>query len=369
MATGRVLLVSARMGAGHQGAAVELARRLTERGREPVIVDFLDAFPRALSVAWERFYRYQLRYAPDSYEKSYQLFYRHPALWEPFVSFERMLAGRRVMAWARAHDPDVIVSTYSFATLVLGRLRQEGALTVPVANFLTDFGVHPRSVHPAVDLDLALHAWPGQAATNLTSRPATVAGPAVSPAFTDRAGAAGRRAEGRRRLGVGDSDRLVLVAAGSWGVGEHIVDTVAAIVGSGRFRVATVCGSDVKLRRRLEGAGLDIVLGWTDRMPELMAAADVVVENAGGLTSLEAFAAGVPVVTFRPIPGHGRDNVKGMVSAGVTTAPADEAGLLDALVALTAPGPARDRQVAAASALFCDDPVDHIVRLADGEGA
>ncbi|MCA1657523.1 MAG: galactosyldiacylglycerol synthase, partial [Actinobacteria bacterium] len=331
---------------------------------EPVIVDFLDAFPRALAEGWEHFYRLQLRYAPDSYESSYQLFYRQPALWGPFVAFERALAGRRVLRWVRDHDPDVIVSTYSFATLVLGRLRQEGAVTVPVANFLTDFGVHPRAVHPAVDLNLALHAVPAQIAAGLTSRPTTVAGPAVAPAFTDPAGAAERRAEGRAWLGVGDDEHLVVVAAGSWGVGEHMVETVAAIAGSGRFRVATVCGSDRRLRRRLEQRHLDIVLGWTDRMPVIMAAADVMVENAGGLTSLEAFAAGVPTVTYRPIPGHGRDNVKGMLAAGVTTSPADDAGLLAALDALAGPGPGRDAQVAAARALFCDDPVDHILALA-----
>lgn len=361
-----MLVVSARMGAGHQGAAVELARRLAERGREPVVVDFLDAFPGPLAQIWERFYRFQLRYAPNSYESSYQLFYRHPALWEPFVSFERALAGRRVMRWVRDHDPDVIVSTYSFATLVLGRLRQEGGVQVPVANFLTDFGVHPRAVHPAVDLNLALHAGPGQVAAGLTDRPSTVAGPAVSPAFADPAGTAARRAEGREWLGIGEDERLVVVAAGSWGVGEQLVDTVAAIAGSGRFRVATVCGSDRRLRTRLEQRGLDIVLGWTDRMPVLLAAADVVVENAGGLTSLEAFATGVPIVTYRPIPGHGRDNVRGMLAAGVTTSPADDAELLAALDRLAAPGPDRDRQVSAGLALFCDDPVDHILALAGG---
>ncbi|HEX3622179.1 MAG TPA: glycosyltransferase [Acidimicrobiales bacterium] len=365
-ATGRVLLVSARMGAGHQGAAVELARRLQARGRQPVVVDFLDAFPRALAEAWERFYRFQLRYAPDSYESSYQLFYRHPALWGPFVRFERALAGRRVLAWVRDHDPDVIVSTYSFATLVLGKLRQEGAVTVPVVNFLTDFGVHPRAVHPAVDLNLALHAGPAGVAARLTSRPTAAAGPAVAPAYADAAGATERRAEGRAWLGVGDEEQLVLVAAGSWGVGDHMVETVATIVDSGRFRVATVCGSDRRLRRRLEQRNLDIVLGWTDRMPVLMAAADVVVENAGGLTSLEAFASGVPVVTYRPIPGHGRDNVKGMLAAGVTTSPVDDAGLLVALDALTSPGPTREAQLAAARGLFGDDPAEHILALAPG---
>lgn len=348
------------MGAGHQGAAMELGRRFLGRGHTPVVVDFLDAFPGPLAQLWEHFYRLQLRYAPNSYESSYQLFYRHPALWGPFVAFERALAGRRVMAWVDEHQPDVIVSTYSFATLVLGRLREEGTLRVPVVNFLTDFGVHPRAVHPAVDLNLALHQVPAQAAAALSGVRTVVAGPAVAPSFVD---APSRRARARLDLGVSDADRLVVVVAGSWGIGQQLAETVAAIARSGRFRVVTVCGTDRRLRRRLERQGAGTVMGWTDRMPALLAAADVVVENAGGLTSIEAFAAGVPIVTFRPIPGHGRENMRGMRTAGVTTSPSDLAGLLDALDGLCGPGDARTRQVSAASALFCDDPADHILRL------
>lgn len=354
------------MGAGHQGAAEELARRVTGRRQEPVIVDFLDAFPGPLAQLWEQFYRYQLRYAPGSYESSYQLFYRHPRLWGPFVSFERSLAGPRVLAWVKAHDPDVIVSTYSFATLVLGRLRQEGAIAVPVVNYLTDFGVHPRSVHPAVDLNLAIHDGPGQVATRLAARPSVVAGPVVDPAFAPDPE---QRAAGRAWLDVGDGERLVVLVAGSWGIGEHMVDTVAAIVGSGRFRVVTVCGSDARLRRRLEDRHLGTALAWTDRMPTVLAAADVVVENAGGLSSLEAFATQVPIVTFRPIPGHGRDNVRAMVAAGVTTHPHTETELIEALDRLSTPGPARDRQVASARALFCGDPIEHVLGLVATNGS
>jgi UDP-N-acetylglucosamine:LPS N-acetylglucosamine transferase len=324
------------------------------------VVDFLDAFPRPLAHAWERFYRMQLRYAPNSYESSYQLFYRHPGLWGPFVAFERALAGKRVMAWVEEHQPDVVVSTYSFATLVLGRLREEGCLLVPLVNFLTDFGVHPRAVHPGVDLNLALHDGPGRAASALSGSPTVVAGPAVAPSFVD---APLRRAKARHDLGLTNEDRLVVVVAGSWGIGQELAQTVAAITGTGRYRVVTVCGTDRGLRRKLERQGLGTVLGWTDQMPALLAAADVVVENAGGLTSIEAFASGVPIVTFRPIPGHGRDNVRGMVVAGVTTWPTDLPGLVDALDRLCGPGEARGRQVAAASALFCDEPVEHILRL------
>ncbi len=40
------------------------------------------------------------------------------------------------------------------------------------------------------------------------------------------------------------------------------------------------------------------VLGFTDRMPEVLAAADVLVHSTGGVTCLEARAAGTPVVSY-----------------------------------------------------------------------
>src|SRR3954454_5575199 len=359
----KVLVISAAMGAGHVGASQELARRVRARGHQAAVVDFLDAFPGRVGRAWRAFYLLQLRRFPESYDSTYRLFYDHERLWKPFVAFETLLAHRQVLRWNRDLRPDVIVSTYSFATLVLGELKRRGRLDVPTVNFLTDFAVHPRAAHPGVDLNLAIHPQPAAAAAKRTGRPARAPGPAVSPVFTaERA----RRAETRAEFGIGDGENLVLVTAGSWGVGGNVEDTVEAIVRSGRYRVMTMCGSDEKLRRRLEERGLGIAMGWTDRMPELLGAADLVVENAGGLTSLEAFASGLPIVTFRPIPGHGRDNAAEMAKAGVTLLPDDEPGLLEAIDRLTGPGPEREEQLAGTRAMFVSDPVDDILGLCDG---
>jgi UDP-N-acetylglucosamine:LPS N-acetylglucosamine transferase len=361
----KVLVISASMGAGHEGAARELARRVEARGGEAVVVDFLDAFPRPLARAWRSFYLFQLRTMPESYESTYQLFYRHPRLWGPFVRFERALSGARTLRWVQRHRPDVIVSTYSFATLVVGRLREEGRVTVPVVNFLTDFAVHPRAVHPAVDLNLAIHPVAADNARRQVAGRVLAPGPAVDPAFRplSPADAADARTATRAWLGLAGDDRpLVLIVAGSWGIGD-IPATVAPLVADGRFAVVTVCGQDERLRRRLESEGLGRVLGWTDRMSEIMAATDVLVENAGGLTSLEANACGVPVVSYRPIPGHGRDNIGSMRRAGVTTVPADDAELVAAVDRLARQGPERSAQLAAAAAMFAGDPVDAIIEL------
>ena len=102
----------------------------------------------------------------------------------------------------------------------------------------------------------------------------------------------------------------------------------------GRFTPVVVCGRDERLHaqvRRLAAASPrpSVVLGWTDTMPSLMAACDALVENAGGLTSLEAMRAGLPVISFDPIAGHGRDNTAAMDASGVARLAVDEGSLVE----------------------------------------
>jgi hypothetical protein len=85
-------------------------------------------------------------------------------------------------------------------------------------------------------------------------------------------------------------------------------------------------------------------------MPGLMRACDVLVQNAGGLTSLEAFACGLPVASYRCIPGHGLTNAAALDAAGLALWITEPTGLGPALTALAGSG-AGERQRAAGLAL------------------
>nr|WP_324604171.1 hypothetical protein [Streptomyces sp. Tu 6176] len=98
-------------------------------------------------------------------------------------------------------------------------------------------------------------------------------------------------------------------------------------------------------------------------MPALLRACAALVDNAAGQTAVQALAAGLPVVGYRPLPGHGTEGVRRMAAAGVSDHVPDEAGLLDSLARLTARGPERARRVAAGHALFRADALAEAVRL------
>jgi UDP-N-acetylglucosamine:LPS N-acetylglucosamine transferase len=104
------------------------------------------------------------------------------------------------------------------------------------------------------------------------------------------------------------------------------------------------CGSNERLRMHLEAVVGVVALGWRDDMPALVGSAACVVQNSGGMTSLESLSAGTPTLTYRPIPGHGITNARALDAAGLVPwlgSPAElEAALARVLVspeALTLP--------------------------------
>jgi hypothetical protein len=188
--------------------------------------------------------------------------------------------------------------------------------------------------------------------------------PLVNPQFE----AAGhRRALQRGHIGLGPDDLGVLISSGSWGVGT-VRETLELVANQPGLVPVVACGRNDGLRRDLERlvgtAGYRaVVLGWTDDMPGVMAACDVLVENAGGLTSLEAMRARLPMVSFRPIPGHGRKSAMAMSAAGVSCLARGHTQLVSVLRQLGRPGPARDAQLTAAARLFADDAAVAVAQI------
>jgi UDP-N-acetylglucosamine:LPS N-acetylglucosamine transferase len=358
-----VVIVSASIGGGHNAAAKELARDLHANGHDGRVVEFLDAAPLRIGWLVQRIYRWLLRRAPWGYDLLYRLWYLFPFLWAPLVVFVGGLSRRRLVRRVLQELPDAIVSTYPLSSLVLGHERAKGRIDVPVITYLTDFSVHPLWVHPGVDVHLAVTPEAAAAAESLAGKVAYVSGPLVRPEF--RRGSASRNRI-RHELGLAPDQTVALVVAGSWGVGD-VEQTVADIHADQRFTTITVCGSDEALCRRLHQKGMGRVIGWTDQMAELMVACDVLVENAGGLTSLEAMTIGLPVVTYRPIPGHGKDNAAAMAAAGATRLARDARELHLALDDLGRTGFQRDRAIRRGIAVAKGDPTTLVVQIAQGQ--
>jgi processive 1,2-diacylglycerol beta-glucosyltransferase len=324
---GRILIVSASMGAGHTATAAELEARLSRAGACVKTVDFLALPGGGEGDRLRRTYGTMIRRLPWAYGASMRLWARRPALMGAIsarrtASFERALS--REFA---AFQPDVVVSTYNLASQSAGRIKAAGGGPRRLVTYVTDAGAHPYWVHPEADTHLAITRRTAEDLALLGARGCTTVAPLVRPTL---ASAAARGDEVREALGLGLEDRVALVNGGSWGVGS-ILGTVDLLAGMGELSVVVLCGRSEALRQRLAAWPGVLALGWLGDTAGVLGAADVVVDNAGGLTCLEALRAGVPVVLFRPLPGHGRLNAEALSAAGIATYARGDRALLDAV--------------------------------------
>jgi processive 1,2-diacylglycerol beta-glucosyltransferase len=356
----RVVIISASAGAGHEGASRELAQRLQNRGFEVDCRDLADIFPYGLGKLLRGTYHGMLSRFPWIYGSLFAIGCNFTgagpitrALLRPVRPQVRRLVGP---------DTRAVVSTYPIATQLLGPLRRDGDLAVPVITYLTDFAVNPLWVSPGVDVYCAAHPSSQAQARALGAHEVRVVGRLVSAGFGP--GSAQARRHAREHFGLPAQGRLALLVAGSWGVGE-VATTAAEIARTGVAVPVVVCGHNESLYRRLRRQRLAHVFGWVDDMPALLRAADVLVENAGGLTALEAMASGLPVATYRPIPGHGRANAVTMAQAGVVSWVRRPEELGPTLVELT-DGVRGQRQRDAGLALFQSDPARVVADVACG---
>ena len=299
----RALILTAPVGAGHDAAAAALARELRVMGADVDVVDGL-----AL-LGIERFvvggYRFQILHAAWSWRMLYRLT-RSPRLIRLGGAILSRFASKRLVDRITKADPDVIVSAYPIVSMALAGLRRRGFLPRPCATLVTDFDPHPAWIHPDLNANLVV-GEPGR-----TGRP-------ISPPVTSPNNANGARERIRAELGIDSDARVVLIVGGAWGVG-NLRGAAQIVTSTPSAHAIVVTGRNQHLRQALEqdsSLAAATIIGFTRRMPDLMAASDVLIQNAGGLTCLEAFGADLPVVMFEPLPGHGEDNTLVMARAGL----------------------------------------------------
>ncbi len=322
---GRVLILSATVGQGHEGAARELSRRLHQRGIEAEVRNFLDALPLVARRVLQDGYQPVVQHVPWFFDWLFAGL-EHRRWLHRLADLLCRAAEPAVRRWS--HGADVVVSTYPLASQTLGRMRRRRTLAAPAVTFLTDPAAHRLWCHPDVDEHLTATSATADdgARYGVACRPA---GALCAPRFSRRV-SRGARQRLRARLGLPATAPVVLLSAGSLGMGS-VPETVDAVLQHPEAWTVVLCGRNARLRRRLAGRPRVVALGWRDDVPELMSAADVLVHNAGGLSFTEALVAGLPAVTYLPIAGHGRATADLLARATLAPWPRDPAGLVAAI--------------------------------------
>ncbi|HEY5999194.1 MAG TPA: glycosyltransferase [bacterium] len=316
--SGPILVLSAAAGAGHVSAAEALVAAFGEAGAPARHEEVLRLTNPLFKRLYADLYLELVNKQPDL------LGFAYNSLDKPWKYQKRRLALDRLntgplKAMLRRERPALAVCTHFLPAEILLHLRRKGDLDMPVGVVVTDLDAHALWLYRGVDWYFVAREETRVYLERLgvPRESVHVTGIPVHPEF----GRPRRRREARVALGLDPDAATILVVAGGFGVGpiESIVREVCAV--GLAAQVVVICGKNARLEARLReapppGAPLTVV-GFTRAMAEWMAAADLFVGKAGGLSSAEALARGLALVIVNPIPGQEERNADHFLEEGV----------------------------------------------------
>ena len=309
----RALLVPGSAGTGHQMAAVACASTLEALGWSARTLDATWLLGQGWGPAVEGSFRAMLA-IPGLYDA---LHFSSLRTGNGLAARADAITRRRLVPRLRqhldAHPVELVISISPTGASAVSALsgRYPGMRHVV---FCTDVPPHRLWVHP--DVDLYLVTSPSAEPSIQRFEPDArvhVIPPPVRPEFYRPPA----QRSARVGLGLPVEDRCVLLLAGSRGMGP--LDGIAAAMATADLRVLAVAGHNPRLLRRLlavAGRHPNVhVFGYTGRIPELMAAADLVITTPGG-ACMEARTVGRPLLLLDLVQGHGRDNLQHELALG-----------------------------------------------------
>jgi processive 1,2-diacylglycerol beta-glucosyltransferase len=202
---------------------------------------------------------------------------------------------------------DLVISVFATGATAAARLKAENP-KLRTAVLCTDVAVHRMWVAEGTDLFLVTSPAAVASVRRYLPRAAVaIVPPPVRSAFYS----APTKEQARAALAIPATDFCVLAIDSGWGFGP-LTESVRALAGAG-VRVLAVAGRDRRIERRFRELAADNPLikpfGYTERVPELMAAADLVIALPGATTCSEARVVGRELLLLDVMPGHGRDNL------------------------------------------------------------
>jgi len=331
----RILILSASVGAGHLRAAeaVELALRQVAPEATVRNLDVLTLTNAAFRRLYGKAYFDLIRRAPHLVGFLYDVMDRRPSRLAVRDRTRRLVQRMNLTRLKRLLTDDgwdAIVNTHFLPAEIIARLRRHGRLDTPHATVTTDFQTHRLWVHtpceryftatPEGAINLA--SWGIDAAT------IRVTGVPIHPAFAR----VKTRAACAARQGLASDRPIVLQLGGGLGLGPVAQIHASLLAIEQPIQLVAVAGRNEKAKRELEAVACPprhrrAVLGFTDQMDELMAAADLVVTKPGGLTVSECLARGCAMVVIDPIPGQETRNCDYLLENGCATKAASLATL------------------------------------------
>ena len=313
----KVLILYAKVGNGHLKAS-EAIRDEIKRKYPDCTVFFEDGLEYSGALTNKMIikgYKNLVKYMPGTYGKMY---YSSDTKERSMIDEAYKIINRyltiRLKKMIRQTAPDVIISTHPFITRMCSYLRRKKKTPARLMTILTDYGVHNMWVDNSEYIDkicVATNEMKEDCIEEYDLKPdkVEVTGIPCSERFLKPL----NKEETLNELGLKDKITFLFFAGGGLGLGDSQDIFEDMLKSKKDFQLVVVSGKNEKQKERFERMAKDydrkvVILGYTDKVPELMNIATAVITKPGGLTSTECLVMRKPMLIINPIPGKEEQN-------------------------------------------------------------
>ena len=341
----KVLIMSASTGGGHNRAARAIKEELENKtinneSIECEIIDSLKLVNNTMDKVISRGYEKSAIYTPKAYGSVYRLSESSLVSKNEFKdNFLTSLMAKKFRKLLKKSRPDLIIGTHPFPMIALSTLKKSTSdisslnlsdafhkhykdISVPpMISVLTDYTTHSTWIQNEIDYYIVGHEYVKELLVFEGVNPNKVKafGIPVEKSFLSHRDKEAVLSE----LGLSPNKLTVLLMGGSFGAG-NIKATLDELISINRdFQIIVITGRNESLREKLEkNLALHhhdkdiVVLGFTNKMNDLLASVDVLVSKPGGLTTTESLLKNLPMIVPYYIPGQEEENLDFLTNCG-----------------------------------------------------
>lgn len=348
----KVLIMSASTGGGHNRAAKAIKEELTNREISGVkieceIIDSLKLVNNTMDKIISQGYEKSALYTPKAYGNIYRMsessfISKNEFKDNPIATF----MAKKFSNLLREYNPDIIIGTHPFPMIALSKLKRNielnndkdnryadpfhkiyyDIIVPPLVTVLTDYTTHSTWIQHEIDYYIVGHEFVKELLIEEgveDDKIRTFGIPVEKSFLTHR-----DRDEVLSEMNLSTDKLTVLLMGGSFGAG-NIKETLEELLDIDRdFQIIVVTGRNQTLKEKIEKKVLShphdkdvVVLGYTDKMNDILASIDVLITKPGGLTTTEALLKDVPMIIPYFIPGQEQENLEFLLNCGAALHP------------------------------------------------
>jgi processive 1,2-diacylglycerol beta-glucosyltransferase len=324
----KVLIVYATGGMGHVTAA-KATLQAFEQFHPDVEVKNIDIIDFAHPLYKKFFvdgYNWVSSKKPGLWGWLYRKFNNKSSQWLPNL-ISRWAISPRFIPFIEEFKPDFIISTHPLPMVLISYSKRKHLMDIYSSMVVTDFGCHSFWVDSQVNYYFGAVDNVAKCLYNygVEEGKVVVTGIPIELKFSKDYDSKTIR----ENIGLSADLPTVLIVGGQFTY-EALLQIINGVKekNQGKVQFIVVAGRDKDLKKALDESDLQKdsgvkVFGFVDNMHELMSASDLIFSKAGGLTTSECMALGLPMVINKVIPGQEEDNVEYLVSKNAAVKAAD----------------------------------------------